>query len=135
MVPSSGWPVSDLAGHPAHRGTILSLTYITPLSGTTTGLTAGDLSGDALCVASSWIPTEYSATVLLQDASHPGSFLGSKNVFNTYNSVGTTQSIAQIADMNHDGLPDLVLFPWQGSAFTVSGVSILPGDPQNPGSW
>ena len=48
--------------------------------------------------------SDHYAGVLLQNPTHPGTFLGAKY-------IGPIQSEPLIADMNRDGISDLVLFP------------------------
>lgn len=116
-------------GDPAHPGTFLPPTFITGLTGDSVdAVTCGDLNGDGLTdIITSDTDNNYAA-LLFQDPAHPETFLSPKY-------LGPTTGIAQIGDMNHDGVPDVVLLSGNLAPYTTSDVLIIPGDPQNPGSF
>ena len=112
-------------GDPAHPGTFLPPTFATTLTSWPDSVSVGDLNGDGLPDVVFGNNDDHYAVILLQDPAHPGTFLTTKY-------AGATQSRPLIADMNHDGIPDLVLFPANPGDYTASVVAILRGDPQNP---
>jgi len=87
-------------------------TFAAPVNYTTeyraSGLAVGDLNGDGkpdVAVACQGLPGSPGAvSVLLQDPANPGALLPAVNYAGTYGPMGVA-----IADMNGDGLPDLVL--------------------------
>ena len=111
-------------GDPTHPGTFLPPTFVSTPTSFVDSVAVGDLNGDGLPDIVVGDTDNSYAGILLQDPTHPGTFLSGKF-------AGATQSKPLIADMNHDGIPDLVLFPGGQSA----AVAVLLGDPHNPGSF
>jgi hypothetical protein len=122
-----GFDMSNIAislGDPAHPGTFLPPTFVTTLTSTVDSVAVGDLNGDGLPdIVVADTDSNY-AGILLQDPAHPGTFLSEKF-------AGASQSKPLIADMNHDGIPDLILL----SGGQSPAVAVLLGDPHNPGSF
>jgi hypothetical protein len=98
--------VSVLLQDSAHHGAFLApVTYTTPPAAI--DVAVGDLNGDGkpdLVVASLQPVPTGSISVLLQDPAHPGMFLGATS----YSGLGQPLSVA-IADLNHDGHPDIAV--------------------------
>lgn len=109
-------------GDAAHPGTFLSPTFENTLTASVDGIAIGDLNGDGLPDLVVGDFNNNYAAVLLQDTAHPGTFLSAKF-------LGGTHAKPLIADMNHDGIPDIVLFP------NDTAAAVLLGNPQNPGSF
>jgi Bacterial Ig-like domain (group 3)/FG-GAP-like repeat/FG-GAP repeat len=109
-------------GDAAHPGTFLPPTFVNTPTASVDSISVGDLNGDGLPDLIVGDSDNNYAAVLPQDPAHPGTFL-------TANHVGATQAKPLIAEMNHDGTPDIVLFPGNAQA------TVLLGNPQNPGSF
>jgi hypothetical protein len=111
-------------GDAAHPATFLPPTFVSTPTSSVDSVAVRDLNGDGLPDIVVGDKDNSYAGILLQDPTHPGTFLSAKF-------AGATQSKPLIADMNHDGIPDLVLFPGGQSA----AVAVLLGDSHNPGSF
>jgi Bacterial Ig-like domain (group 3)/FG-GAP-like repeat len=111
-------------GDATRPGSFLPPTFVSTSTSTVDSVAVGDLTGDGLPDIVFGDADNTDAGVLLQDPAHPGTFLSAKF-------VGATQSKPLIADMNHDGIPDLILVPGGQSAAVV----VLLGDSHNPGSF
>jgi hypothetical protein len=117
-------------GDPVHPGAFLPPTFVDAGNAVDgDGVVAGDLNGDGLPDLVVTDSDEGLAVILFQDPAHPGSFLPALD-------NGETVLGAQIADINHDGVLDLILFPPSASGVTInSSVSVLLGNPASPGTF
>ena len=113
-------------GDPAHPGTFLPPTFLPVQTLLVQSVSAVDLNADGLVdiVYGYYGDSTAFTGILFQDPQHPGSFLPSIR-------LGAPYIKPLIADMNHDGLPDIVLF----EGYEGNGPAILFNDPQNPGSF
>ena len=128
VAPQFGFSnVAIALGDPVSHGIFQPPTFISVPSPSIYYCAAGDLNGDGLPDLVTSGADGDSAYVILQDPAHPGSFLSPKY-------VGSSVAKPLIMDMNHDGIPDIVLYQAAGT-FAAPGVTILLGDPQNPGSF
>ena len=129
VAPQFGFSnVAISLGDPVHPGTFQPPTFVSVLTSAINYCAVGDLNGDGLPdIVTADSDNDYAA-IILQDPAHPGSFLSAKN-------VGHSVAKPLIADMNHDGIPDIVLLQGYDSTQITPGVTILLGDPQNPGSF
>ena len=129
IVPQSGMPNIGIAfGDTNHPGTFLPPIAIATVTSGSDNFAVADFNGDGLLDIVVSDTSDHYAAILLQSSAHPGTFLGAKY-------IGPTQSKPLIADMNRDGIPDLVLFPADPGQYGASGVTVLFGDSQNPGSF
>jgi hypothetical protein len=129
VVPQFG--MSNIAislGDATHPGTFLPPVFVSTVTAYVDSVAVGDLNGDGLPDIVVGDTDDHYAGILLQNPAHPGTFLGAKY-------AGATQSKPLIADMNQDGIADLVLFPGDPGQSSTSGVAVLLGDPLNPGSF
>jgi hypothetical protein len=90
-------------GDTTHPRTFLPPTAIATVTSGSDNFAVSDLNGDGLLDIVISDTSDHYAGVLLQNPTHPGTFLGAKY-------VGPIQSEPLIADMNRDGISDLVLF-------------------------
>ncbi len=102
----------------------------------TPSVAVGDLNGDGLpdVVAADYDTNGNNGhvTVFIQNAASPGSFLAAATF-----PAGAQPQAVRIADVNGDGLPDLVVANRGpgGDGTGMPGVSILLQDPTHPGSF
>jgi hypothetical protein len=120
---------------PAHPGHFLAPVDL-PTGNVTASVAIGDVNGDG---KPDIVATAYDANgnngavyVFLQNPASPGTFLAPVSF-----PAGAQPSAVRIADMNGDGLPDLVVADQgPGSDGTgVAGVSVLLQDPAHHGSF
>ncbi len=129
IVPQSGMPNIGISyGDTNHPGTFLPPIAIGTVTSGSDNFAVADFNGDGLLDIVVSDTSDHYAAILLQNSAHPGTFLGAKY-------IGPTQSKPLIADMNQDGIPDLVLFPADPGQYSVSGVTVFFGDSHNPGSF
>jgi hypothetical protein len=122
-LPHPGF-VSVILQDPAAPGTFLEGVHYDTIS-EPCALAVGDLNGDNLpdlIVASSSFGN---ISILLQDASHPGTFLPQTKVW-----IGAAQGGIAIGDLNGDGLPDIAI------GANTRNLRILYQDPDgSPGTF
>jgi hypothetical protein len=114
-------------GDPAHPGQFLA-PYIVNTTATFTAI--ADVNGDGLL---DLLGTDAHGNVyvMFNDSQYPGQFFDSL----TYPTAGgfyNSFSSVTVADMNNDGLPDIVFFSFSGSQ-EYAGVML--NDPGNPGHF
>jgi hypothetical protein len=114
-------------GEPAHPGQFQSPITM-PLGGEFGQLVTADFNADGLPDLAYFDPTFHALTVALADPAHPGQFL--PGIVTSL--PGGYQQIA-IADMNHDGFPDLVLT--SGSQPSGLNLLVMIADLKNPGQF
>lgn len=125
--------VAVLLQDPAHPGNFLPPTEYAA-GAQPIALKLADVNGDNrldVIVANEGTPSNpdtASVSVLLQDPTHPGSFLAAAN----YATGARSQDVA-IGDLDGDGKPDLVVAN-AGHAGTTGSVSVLLQDPTRPGA-
>jgi hypothetical protein len=119
----------------ANPGTF-SAPMVLPTQLSTASAQVADLNGDGLAdiVATGYDLNGNHGQVLVffQNAAQPGTFLAAVSF-----PAGPQPQSVKIADMNGDGLPDLVVadFGPGGDGTGIGGVSILLQDPAHPGSF
>jgi hypothetical protein len=117
--------VSVLLQDAANRGHFKPpVTYATP--GQSIDVAVGDLNNDTkpdLVVVNLLPANTGSVSVLLQDPAHPGVFLPATS----YSALGQPLSVA-IADLNHDGLPDIAIADGPSAGVLLQSAS-------SPGSF
>jgi hypothetical protein len=120
----------------ANPGTFGTTPIVLPTQLSTASAQVADLNGDGLpdIVATGYDLSGNHGQVLIffQNAAQPGTFLAPV----TFPAGPQPQSV-KVADMNGDGLPDLVVadFGPGGDGTGIGGVSILLQDPAHPGSF
>ena len=118
----------------ANPGTFLASPTVLPTQLSTASAQVADLNGDGLpdIVATGYDVNGNNGQVLVfyQNAAQPGTFLPAK----TFPAGPQPQSV-KVADMNGDGLPDLVVadFGPGGDGTGIGGVAVLLQDPANVG--
>jgi hypothetical protein len=146
VTPGSSRGVSVMLGVPGSPGQ-----YAPPVSysccndpavGVSIAIAAGDLNGDGLpdvvILNTGATPTNSggSFNVFLSDPTHPGQLLPSTNHQISFSGVVCCGAIIAVADMNRDGIPDLVI---STSPMYVdeplSRTLLLTADPANPGNY
>lgn len=128
IAPQFGFSnVAIALGDTVNHGIFQPPTFVSVPSPSIYYCAVGDLNGDGLPDLVTSGGNGDSAYIILQDPAHTGSFLSPRR-------IGSSITKPLIADMNNDGIPDIVLYQ-AGSTFVTPGVTILLGDPQNPGSF
>jgi VCBS repeat protein len=116
----------------AHPGQFLAPTALAT-GNITPSVAVGDVNGDGLpdIVAADYDTNGNNGqvTVFIQNAASPGTFLAPV----TFPAGAQPQSV-RIADLNGDGLADLVVAN-RGDSTGMPGVSVLLQDPAHPGSF
>jgi len=120
---------------PANPGHFLAPTNLS-VGNPTAGIAIGDLNGDGkpdIVAASSDVNGNNGRiSIFFQDPAHPGAFLARVDF-----PAGAQPQSVKIADVNGDGLPDLIvanLGPGTDGTGS-SGVSVLLQDPAHPGTF
>lgn len=120
----------------ANPGTFVASPMVLPTQLSTASAQVADLNGDGLpdIVATGYDANGNNGQVLVfyQNAAQPGTFLAAK-IF----PAGPQPQSVKVADMNGDGLPDLVVadFGPGGDGTGIGGVAVLLQDPANIGSF
>ncbi len=115
-------------GDAAHPGTFLPPTFVPTMTSELYRITVADLNNDGFLDLVYSDAEDHFAGFILQNPLQPGTFLAGHY-------AGATVARPLVADMNHDGVPDLILFQTDPYQTKTSNIAILPGDPAHPGSF